>query len=341
MTDTEKPKGDRIAKIMARAGLCSRRDAERWIMEGRVKVHGQVIDTAATIIEDASSIRVDGKPLPAKENPKLWRYHKPAGLVTTHKDEEGRPTVFDDMPPGMPRVISIGRLDLNSEGLLLLTNDGGMARELELPSTGWVRTYRVRVFGHVTQEILDTVKDGCKVEGIRYGPVAASIEKKTGRNAWLIVSLTEGKNREIRQVMRHLDLHVNRLIRTAYGPFRIGELERSEVREVSPRQVMEMLGGQLESAGVLTKERINKTGWAKPKENPNAKPRSKYKPREEDDSRGKSRGGKSDAAPTAKPKGKSSGKPVRNSPAKAQKKTAAKPYVPFEGGKATPRKDRK
>lgn len=341
MTDTETPKGDRIAKIMARAGLCSRRDAERWIMEGRVKVHGQVIDTPATIIEDTSSIRVDGKPLPAKENPKLWRYHKPAGLVTTHKDEEGRPTVFDDLPPGMPRVISIGRLDLNSEGLLLLTNDGGMARELELPSTGWVRTYRVRVFGHVTQEILDTVKDGCKVEGIRYGPVAASIEKKTGRNAWLIVSLTEGKNREIRQVMRHLDLHVNRLIRTAYGPFRIGDLERSEVREVSPRQVMEMLGGQLESAGVLTKERVNKTGWAKPKENPNAKPRSKYKPREDDDSRGKSRGGKSDAAPAAKPKGKSSGKPVRNSPAKAEKKTAAKPYVKFEGGKATPRKDRK
>lgn len=279
MTEQTPVKGERIAKLMARAGLCSRRDAERWIGEGRVQVDGKTIDTPALAIDDPTRIKVDGKALPAKVPPKLWRYHKPPGLVTTHKDEEGRPTVFDTLPPALGRVISVGRLDLNSEGLLLLTNDGGLARELELPSTGWVRTYRVRVFGHVNQEILDTVKDGCQVEGIRYGPVEAKIEKKTGRNAWLIVSLSEGKNREIRQVMRHLDLHVNRLIRQAYGPFRLGDLERGDVREVPPAQLMDRLGGQLESAGVVSAERVNKTGWAKPKAKPKTKPKPKPKPR--------------------------------------------------------------
>jgi len=277
MTEPTAKKGDRVAKLMARAGLCSRRDAERWINEGRVQVDGKPIDSPALVIDDPTRIKVDGKSLPAKDPPKLWRYHKPPGLVTTHKDEDGRPTVFDALPGNLPRVISVGRLDLNSEGLLLLTNDGGLARELELPSTGWVRTYRVRVFGHVTQEILDTVKDGCQVEGIRYGPVNAKIEKKTGRNAWLIVSLSEGKNREIRQVMRHLDLHVNRLIRMAYGPFRLGELQRGEVREVSPGQLMDQVGERLEGAGVVTKERVNKTGWAKPK--PKAIVKSKPKPK--------------------------------------------------------------
>lgn len=279
MTENEKPKGERVAKLMARAGLCSRRDAERWINEGRVEVDGAVIDTPALAIDDPTRIKVDGKPLPPKKTAKLWRYHKPPGLVTTHKDEEGRPTVFEALPAELGRVISVGRLDLNSEGLLLLTNDGGLAREMELPSTGWVRTYRVRVFGHVTQEILDTVKDGCQVEGIRYGPVDAKIEKKTGRNAWLIVSLAEGKNREIRQVMRHLDLHVNRLIRQAYGPFRLGDLERDEVREISPRQWIDQLGDQLEEAGVVSKGRINKTGWAKAKAKPKTKPRAKPKPK--------------------------------------------------------------
>lgn len=301
------PKGERIAKLMARAGLCSRRDAERWIAEGRVQVDGKLIDSPALAIDDPTRIKVDGKSLPAKDPPKLWRYHKPAGLVTTHKDEDGRPTVFDTLPANLPRVISIGRLDLNSEGLLLLTNDGGLARELELPSTGWVRTYRVRVFGHVTQEILDTVKDGCQVEGIRYGPIAAKIEKKTGRNAWLIVSLTEGKNREIRQVMRHLELHVNRLIRTAYGPFRLGELERGDVREVPPGQLMEQVGDQLETAGVVTKERVNKTGWAKAKVDPKTKARTKSKPRFE----GKPRtDDKPRGKPTGKPAGKFAGKPM-------------------------------
>jgi len=275
MTDLEKPKGERIAKLMARAGLCSRRDAERWIGEHRVQVDGKFIDTPATIIDDPTRVKVDGKPLPAQAEPKLWLYHKPPGLVTTHKDEQGRPTVFDHLPEALGRVISVGRLDLNSEGLLLLTNDGGLARELELPQTGWVRTYRVRVFGYVTQDILDTIKDGCTVEGIHYGPVSARIEKKTGRNAWLIVSLTEGKNREIRQVMRHLDLHVNRLIRQSFGPFRLGDIPRDEVHEVPRRQLIEQLGGKFGRVAAESGVDVNKShkGWAKAKAKPNAKPK--------------------------------------------------------------------
>jgi 23S rRNA pseudouridine2605 synthase len=303
------PKGERIAKLMARAGLCSRRDAERWITEGRVRVDGKIIDTPAIVIEDPTRVQVDGKPLKAKEPPRLWRYHKPPGLVTTHKDEEGRPTVFDQLPKELGRVISVGRLDLNSEGLLLLTNDGGLARELELPSTGWVRTYRVRVFGHVTEEILATLKDGCQVDGIRYGPIKAEIEKKTGRNAWLIVSLTEGKNREIRQVMRHLDLHVNRLIRQAYGPFTLGDLQREDIREVPPRQLMGQLGDQLQTAGVVTKERINKTGWAKPKVKPKTK--TNPKPKAKTDVR-------------AKPKGKPAARPAQRSAEGSAQKSAQK-----------------
>jgi len=271
----EKPKGDRIAKLMARAGLCSRRDAERWIAEHRVQVDGVVIDTPATIIHDPSRVKVDGKALPAYVEPKLWLYHKPAGLVTTHKDEDGRPTVFDHLPESLGRVVSVGRLDMNSEGLLLLTNDGGLSRELELPQAAWVRTYRVRVFGFVTQEKLDTIKDGCTVEGIHYGPVDAKIEKKTGRNAWLIVSITEGKNREIRQVMRYLELHVNRLVRTAFGPFRLGDLKREEVMEIPRRQLIEQLGGKYARVAEDSGIDINKSqkGWAKAKAKPNAKPK--------------------------------------------------------------------
>lgn len=286
---TSTSKGDRVAKLMARAGLCSRRDAERWIAEGRVQVDGKTIDTPATVVDDPARIHVDGKPLPQAGTARVWRYHKPPGLVSTHKDDQGRPTVFDNLPANLPRVVSVGRLDLNSEGLLLLTNDGALAREMELPSTGWVRTYRVRVFGFVTQEILDTLKDGVTVDGVRYEPIDAKIEKVTGRNAWLIVSLTEGKNREIRNVMRHLDLHVNRLIRQAYGPFRLGDLARGEVREVSPRQLMDQLGGKMERAGATTKEKLKKTGWAKPK------PKSKTKPKRK-------------PAPNPATKGKSSGK---------------------------------
>jgi 23S rRNA pseudouridine2605 synthase len=276
MTDQAETKGERVAKVMARAGLCSRRDGERWIAEGRVKVDGKTIDTPATLITSANTVEVDGKPLPEAQEAMLWRYHKPPGLVTTHKDDQGRPTVFDTLPPRLGRVISVGRLDLNSEGLLLLTNDGGLARELELPSTGWVRTYRVRVFGHVTDDMLEGLKDGVAVDGVKYGPIDAHIEKKTGRNAWLIISLTEGKNREIRKVMEHLNLQVNRLIRQSYGPFRLDELERGDVAPVPRRQLIDQLGAKLTGASEPPKK-TSKAGWAKSKSKPKARPKAKLK----------------------------------------------------------------
>ncbi|MBF0247799.1 MAG: rRNA pseudouridine synthase [Alphaproteobacteria bacterium] len=282
MTDDASPtddKGERIAKLMARAGLCSRRDAERWIAEGRVTVDGRVIDTPAVLIADPGSVRVDGQPLPQTQAARLWLFHKPAGLVTTHKDEQGRSTVFDQLPKSLPRVISVGRLDLNSEGLLLLTNDGGLARELELPSNTWIRTYRVRVFGLVSDAALAALKTGVEVEGVRYGAIDAKVEKRTGRNAWLLVSLTEGKNREIRRVMEHLGLKVSRLIRIHYGPFDLGDLARGEVREVSRRHLLDQLGGQLKAASG-GEENISKRGWAKAKPKANVKTKPKPKPQD-------------------------------------------------------------
>jgi len=235
-------KGERIAKRLARAGLCSRRDAERWIAEGRVSVDGKVLESPALAVTDESDIRVDGKPIPQPEPPRLWRYHKPAGLVTTHRDERGRPTVFERLPPNLPRLISVGRLDLNSEGLLLLTNDGDLARELELPARGWLRRYRVRVHGAVDPARLATLEKGLTVDGIAYGPIRAELDRTQGSNAWLSVSLREGKNREVRRVMEHLHLGVTRLIRIAYGPFQLGELERGHVDEVPRRVLREQLG---------------------------------------------------------------------------------------------------
>jgi 23S rRNA pseudouridine2605 synthase len=235
-------KGERIAKRLARAGLCSRRDAERWIAEGRVSVDGKVLESPALAVTDESDIRVDGKPIPQPEPPRLWRYHKPAGLVTTHRDERGRPTVFERLPPNLPRLISVGRLDLNSEGLLLLTNDGELARELELPARGWLRRYRVRVHGAVDPARLAALEKGLRVAGVAYGPIRAELDRTQGSNAWLSVSLREGKNREVRRVMEHLSLGVTRLIRIAYGPFQLGELERGQVDEVPRRVLREQLG---------------------------------------------------------------------------------------------------
>src|SRR5580700_9738137 len=212
----------RIAKVLARAGLCSRRDAERWIAEGRVAVDGTVLTSPAVNVTEASDIRVDGKPLPEPDRSRLWRYHKPTGLVTTHRDERGRATVFSALPKELPRLISIGRLDLNSEGLLLLTNDGALARTLELPSTGWIRRYRVRVHGSVVPAALAALAKGVTIDGVRYAPIEAGLDAKKGDNAWLTVSLREGRNREIRKVMAHLGLEVTRLIRIAYGPFQLG-----------------------------------------------------------------------------------------------------------------------
>jgi 23S rRNA pseudouridine2605 synthase len=234
--------GERIAKRIARAGLCSRRDAERWIAEGRVRVRGAIITSAALDVGAGDDIRVDGKPLPEAERARLWRYHKPAGLMTTHRDDRGRETVFTHLPKELPRVVSVGRLDLSSEGLLLLTNDGGLARELELPSRGWIRRYRVRVHGVPEPEGLKRLERGVTVAGISYGPIRASLERQQGSNAWLVVALAEGKNREVRRVFEHLGLPVARLIRVAYGPFQLGHLARGEVAEVPRRVLSEQLG---------------------------------------------------------------------------------------------------
>jgi 23S rRNA pseudouridine2605 synthase len=232
----------RIAKVLARAGLCSRRDAERWIAEGRVTLDGEVLTSPAVNVTEASDIRVDGKPLPEPDRARLWRYHKPAGLVTTHRDERGRPTVFDALPKDLPRLISIGRLDLNSEGLLLLTNDGALARRLELPATGWTRRYKVRVHGEIDPARLATLERGITVNGVKYGPIRARPERQQGSNAWLTLSLQEGKNREVRRVLEHLGYPVTRLIRLAYGPFQLGNLPRGAVEEVSRKALDEQLG---------------------------------------------------------------------------------------------------
>ncbi|MBF0372892.1 MAG: rRNA pseudouridine synthase [Alphaproteobacteria bacterium] len=234
---------ERIAKRLARAGLCSRREAERWIGEGRVAVNGKVLDTPAVTVDATDIVVVDGKPLPEAEKTRLWRFHKRAGLMTTHSDPEGRLTVFEKLPEDMPRVISIGRLDYSSEGLLLLTNDGGLARQLELPSTGWVRRYRVRVHGIVDPVVLQGLEKGVTIEGQSYGPIKALLDRQQGSNAWLTVSLREGKNREIRKVMEHLGWTVTRLIRVAYGPFQLGVLGEGEVEEVTGKVLRDQLGG--------------------------------------------------------------------------------------------------
>jgi len=233
---------ERIAKFLARAGLCSRRDAERWIAEGRVSVDGAVLTTPAVTVGPASRIRVDGKPVASPDRPRLWRYHKPAGLVTTHRDEKGRPTVFATLPKDLPRLISVGRLDLPSEGLLLLTNDGGLARRLELPATGWLRRYKVRVHGRVEPAALAALADGITVGGVSYGPIRAGLERVQGSNAWIAMALAEGKNREARRVLEALDLKVTRLIRLSFGPFQLGNLPRGAIAEVPQKALAEQLG---------------------------------------------------------------------------------------------------
>jgi 23S rRNA pseudouridine2605 synthase len=235
----------RIAKAMARSGLCSRREAERWIEEGRVAVNGSVIRSPALDVGPDDRVMVDGKPLPGAEPPKLWRYHKPRGLVTTHRDPEGRETVFDKLPASLGRVISVGRLDVTSEGLLLITNDGALARHLELPSTGWLRRYRVRAHGRVTPAALERLKDGIEVEGVKYGPIEAHLDKEQGANVWLTLGLREGKNREVRKVLAALGLDVNRLIRISYGPFQLLDLAPGGVEPVRRRVLVEQLGPRL------------------------------------------------------------------------------------------------
>lgn len=240
--------GERIAKVVARAGLCSRRDAEEWITQGRVAVNGRVINSPALDITSRDVITVDGQPLPERERTRLFLYHKPRGLMTTHDDPEGRPTVFDNLPEGLPRLISIGRLDFNTEGLLLLTNDGGLARALEHPDTGWLRRYRVRAHGDVTQAQLDQLKNGIEVDGVKYGSIDATLERDQGANVWVTFAIREGKNREVRNVMAHLGLEVNRLIRISYGPFQLGEIVEGQAEEVKSRVLRDQLGEKIVAA---------------------------------------------------------------------------------------------
>ena len=241
MTDTP-PSGDRIAKVLSRAGIASRREAERMIEAGRVSVNGKLIDSPALNVTPDDRIVVDGKTVGEPDAPRLWLYHKPAGLVTTERDEKDRPTVFASLPENLPRVMSVGRLDLNSEGLLLLTNDGEMKRKLELPSTGWLRRYRVRINGSVSEATLDRLRAGITVEGIQYQPMVVTFDRQQGANAWLTVSIREGKNREIRRAMQEVGVAVNRLIRVSYGPFQLANLKQGEVEEIKQRVVRDQLG---------------------------------------------------------------------------------------------------
>ena len=239
--ENEGPRGERIAKWLARADVASRRDAEKLLADGKVLLNGTRVDHPATFVKPDDRVQVLGRAISAPDRSRLWRYHKPDGLVTTHKDPEDRPTVFQKLPSGLPRVVSVGRLDLNSEGLLLLTNDGALARQLELPSNGWIRRYRARAWGEVDPAALKKLADGVTVDGVKYGPIEAQLEARKGENVWLAIALREGRNREVRRVLAHLDLQVSRLIRVAYGPFQLGNLDRGAVDEVPGKVLREQL----------------------------------------------------------------------------------------------------
>jgi 23S rRNA pseudouridine2605 synthase len=234
-------RGERIAKWLARAGVASRRDAEALIAEGRVRLNNTAVAHPATFVTEGDLVVVNSRLVEAPERPRLWRYHKPPGLVTTHKDPQRRPTVFEKLPPALPRVVSVGRLDLNSEGLLLLTNDGALARRLELPQHGWLRRYRVRAFGRAEPAKLAALARGVEIDGIHYGPIDAVLDSRKGDNCWLSIALREGRNREVRRVMAHLGLAVTRLIRVAYGPFQLGKLSRGAVEEIPAKVLREQM----------------------------------------------------------------------------------------------------
>ncbi|WP_238364944.1 pseudouridine synthase [Mesobacterium pallidum] len=299
MSDTPPP-GDRIAKVIARAGHASRREAERLIETGRVTVNGKIIDSPALNVTVADKITVNGKPLAEAEEPRLWLFHKPRGQVTTAKDEEGRPTIYDSLPEDLPRVMPVGRLDMSSEGLLLLTNDGGIKRKLELPSTGWLRKYRVRVNGRPEDSALEPLRRGVTIEGEAFQPMNVSLDRQQGANAWLTVGIREGRNREIRRAMAHVGLVVNRLIRVSYGPFQLGTLAPGAVEEVRRKILRDQLG--LEDPGADTTGRA-KAG--KPGGKPTGKPGRPGGPGKPDGRSGKADGrpGKPDGRP-----GKAEGK---------------------------------
>jgi 23S rRNA pseudouridine2605 synthase len=268
--------GERIAKVMARAGVASRRQAEDMIAAGRVSVNGKGISSPALNVTASDQISVDGKPLPQRERTRLFLFHKPRDLVTTHSDPQGRPTIFGALPKNLPRLISVGRLDINTEGLLLLTNDGELARMLELPQTGWLRTYRVRALGRVTQDALDKLKGGLSIKGVHYGPIEATFDREQGANVWVTIGIREGKNREVRNVMEHLGLKVNRLLRVSFGPFELGALERGEVREVPTDELRQVLG-----TNVIAGANVDFEGPLLEREMPSRKQRREERHREE------------------------------------------------------------
>ncbi|MDC9808157.1 MULTISPECIES: pseudouridine synthase [Rhizobium] len=280
-------KAERISKVMARAGVASRRDIERMIMEGRVTLNGRVLDTPVVNVTLADRIEVDGVPIRGIERTRLWLYHKPAGLVTTNADPEGRATVFDNLPEELPRVMSIGRLDINTEGLLLLTNDGGLARALELPATGWLRRYRVRAHGEIDQDALDKLKDGIAVDGVLYGSIEATLDRTQGSNVWITMGLREGKNREIKNVLGALGLDVNRLIRISYGPFQLGDLPEGHVVEVRGRTLRDQLGPRLieEAKANFDAPIYNAPAVAAEEEAEPAVPEKRERPRRDEDKR--------------------------------------------------------
>lgn len=283
------PPGERIAKRLARAGVASRREAERMIEAGRVKVNGREIASPALNVTAADAVEVDGEPLAAAEPSRLWRYHKPPGLVTSAKDEKGRPTVFERLPEDLPRVVSVGRLDLNSEGLLLLTNDGDLKRKLELPSTGWTRRYRVRAHGRVEDRALEPLRRGLTIDGERFQPMTVAIEREQGANLWLAVALKEGRNREIRRALEAVGLVVNRLIRISYGPFQLGDLATGAVEEVRAKILRDQLG--------LKRSADGETAPAKGPQTPPLRPRAKPA------FRGGPKGGPKGGSPRGGPRG--------------------------------------
>lgn len=329
-------KPERISKIMARAGVASRRDIERMIMEGRVSLNGVLLDSPVVNATLSDKIEVDGMPIRGAERTRLWLYHKPAGLVTTNSDPEGRPTVFDNLPGELPRVLSIGRLDINTEGLLLLTNDGGLSRVLELPTTGWLRRYRVRAHGEVDQAALDKLKDGIAVDGVLYGAIDATLDRTQGHNVWITMGLREGKNREIKNVLGALGLEVNRLIRISYGPFQLGDLPESKVLEVRGRMLRDQLGPRLiEESGanfdapIYTNapsedeednapKRAPKSEWAKGGDAPEGKPRFERSAGKPEDRREKALG-RLDTKRGDKPAGKFGAKPAGKFAGKGRK----------------------